>query len=230
MKENEAYLEILKTLKEHYDKDALFYVPIHSIDKALGIKGERLRTLVENLEMNRFIYKQEGAPIAPDTYLLKIRHKGIDALKAGEVNITRECKLHGPEKMKILEILMDEGFYVPEKTITDSLNISHEKAKIIADELEYCGLAKRVEAMYPNFTLAITDAGIEYLKGNKGASSRHPKFEIYKHGKEYRFRLIAPNGVEIAKSQAYDSKANCIKGLESVKRNAGSADTVDLTE
>lgn len=57
------------------------------------------------------------------------------------------------------------------------------------------------------------------------------KFEIYQDKKgEYRFRLKAGNGEIIATGEGYKQKAGCIKGIESVKQNAPSADIVDLTE
>ena len=37
---------------------------------------------------------------------------------------------------------------------------------------------------------------------------------------KYRFNLVATNGQTIATSEAYESKASALKGIESVKRNA----------
>lgn len=47
------------------------------------------------------------------------------------------------------------------------------------------------------------------------------KFEIYtdKAG-EYRFRLKASNGQTILASEGYKTKASCLNGVESVKKNA----------
>lgn len=52
----------------------------------------------------------------------------------------------------------------------------------------------------------------------------NPKFEIYadKAG-EFRFRLTARNGEVIASSEGYKSKASCLKGVESVRKNAPDA-------
>ncbi|MBP1822990.1 DUF1508 domain-containing protein [Mycobacterium sp. OAE908] len=57
------------------------------------------------------------------------------------------------------------------------------------------------------------------------------KFELFndKAGK-YRFRLKAANGEVIAVGEAYESKASAKNGVESVKKNAASAEVVDLTE
>ena len=57
------------------------------------------------------------------------------------------------------------------------------------------------------------------------------KFEITKDKKgEFRFSLKATNGQVIAVSEGYTTKDGCINGIESVKKNAASADTVDLSE
>ena len=54
------------------------------------------------------------------------------------------------------------------------------------------------------------------------------KFEVYqdKSGK-FRFRLKAGNGEIIAASEAYESKAGCLKGIDSVKKNAPKAKVVE---
>ena len=59
------------------------------------------------------------------------------------------------------------------------------------------------------------------------AVEKHPKFEIYtdKAG-EFRFRLKATNGQVIATGEGYKTHANCIKGVESVKKNAVDAEIV----
>jgi hypothetical protein len=50
------------------------------------------------------------------------------------------------------------------------------------------------------------------------------KFEVYtdRAGK-HRFRLKASNGQVVATGEAYESKANAIKGCESVQRAADGA-------
>lgn len=46
-------------------------------------------------------------------------------------------------------------------------------------------------------------------------------FEIYQDKKEeFRFRLKAKNGQNILASEGYVSKQACLKGVESVKKNA----------
>lgn len=48
------------------------------------------------------------------------------------------------------------------------------------------------------------------------------KFEVYQSGKknEFRFRLKADNGQTILSSEGYTSKAACLNGIDSVKKNA----------
>ena len=60
------------------------------------------------------------------------------------------------------------------------------------------------------------------------AVEKHPKFEIYadKAG-EFRFRLKATNGQVIAVSEGYKTLANCLNGVESVKKNAVDAPIVE---
>jgi uncharacterized protein len=59
-----------------------------------------------------------------------------------------------------------------------------------------------------------------------GEEEKNPKFELYKdHAGEFRFRLNAVNGKTIFASEGYSAKESCIKGIESVKKNAPEAAT-----
>ena len=60
------------------------------------------------------------------------------------------------------------------------------------------------------------------------ATAKHPKFEVYadKAG-EFRFRLKARNGEIVATSEGYKTKASCLNGVESVKKNAPEAPVVN---
>jgi len=55
----------------------------------------------------------------------------------------------------------------------------------------------------------------------------NPKFEVYtdKAG-EFRFRLKAKNGEIIATGEGYKAKASCLKGIESIRKNAPDAEVV----
>ena len=56
------------------------------------------------------------------------------------------------------------------------------------------------------------------------------KFVVFTDkAKKTRFRLLATNGEIIATGEAYESKASCLKGIESIKKNAPVADIVDET-
>ena len=55
----------------------------------------------------------------------------------------------------------------------------------------------------------------------------NPKFEVYKDkAGEFRFRLKARNGEIIAVGEGYKSKAGCLNGIDSIKRNAPDAEVV----
>lgn len=56
------------------------------------------------------------------------------------------------------------------------------------------------------------------------------KFELYKDAAgKFRFRLKASNGQIIATGEAYESRVSAMKGIESVRKNAGDAALDDLT-
>ena len=58
-----------------------------------------------------------------------------------------------------------------------------------------------------------------------------PVFEWYcDKSAKFRFRLKAANGEIIAASEAYSSKEACVKGIESVKKNAPIAKIVEAKE
>ncbi|MBQ1271318.1 MAG: YegP family protein [Clostridia bacterium] len=71
-------------------------------------------------------------------------------------------------------------------------------------------------------------AAIENQTVEGYAVERHPKFEVYadKSG-EFRFRLKATNGQIIATSEGYTTLANCLNGVESVKKNSVDAEVVE---
>jgi uncharacterized protein YegP (UPF0339 family) len=56
-------------------------------------------------------------------------------------------------------------------------------------------------------------------------------FEVYQDAaKKFRFRLKAANGEIIATGESYNSKASCMEGIESIKKNASTAAVKDLTK
>lgn len=59
------------------------------------------------------------------------------------------------------------------------------------------------------------------------ATQKNPKFEVYTDKKgEFRFRLKSGNGQIIATGEGYTTKASCMNGIESIKKNAPDAETV----
>ncbi|MDR2733824.1 MAG: YegP family protein [Spirochaetota bacterium] len=56
------------------------------------------------------------------------------------------------------------------------------------------------------------------------------KFTIFKDkASKFRFRLIATNGEIIAVGEAYNTKAACMNGIKSIRKNAPTAALIDET-
>lgn len=71
-------------------------------------------------------------------------------------------------------------------------------------------------------------AAVEDQTAEEGERKKNPKFEVYRdRAGEFRFRLKAPNGQQIAASEGYTTKAACLNGIESVRRNAAGAPVLD---
>ena len=72
------------------------------------------------------------------------------------------------------------------------------------------------------------NAAIEDIT-TKGMVIPNPKFQVFsdKAG-DYRFRLIAANGEEVAASEGYQAKEGCLSGIAAVKTNCN-AEIEDLT-
>ena len=55
-------------------------------------------------------------------------------------------------------------------------------------------------------------------------AQKHPKFEVYQdNAGEFRFRLKAKNGQNIAASEGYTALKSCLNGIESVRKNVVAA-------
>ena len=79
---------------------------------------------------------------------------------------------------------------------------------------------KGIESVRKNAPIAnLEDQTVEGF-----AAELNPKFEVYtdKAG-GFRFRLKARNGQIIAASEGYESKAACLNGVDSVRKNAPDA-------
>ncbi|HOJ28908.1 MAG TPA: YegP family protein [Spirochaetota bacterium] len=45
---------------------------------------------------------------------------------------------------------------------------------------------------------------------------------------EYRFRLKAANGETIGQGEGYSKRSGCMRGIESIKKNAANAKVVEI--
>ena len=70
-------------------------------------------------------------------------------------------------------------------------------------------------------------AHLEDQTAKEPVPAKNPKFELYlDKGGKYRFHLKASNGEIIAVSAAYKEKGSCLKGIDSVRRNAPEAEVM----
>lgn len=68
--------------------------------------------------------------------------------------------------------------------------------------------------------------GIESVKKN---SQKEASFEVYEDKKGgFRFRLKASNGEIIGQGESYNARSGCMKGIESIKKNAVDSKIVEL--
>ena len=77
----------------------------------------------------------------------------------------------------------------------------------------------------------ITNAPKAKIEDQTASDSRltNPKFELYQDkAGAFRFRLRSRNGVIIAVSEGYNSKSNCLHGIESVKNNVIFAEITEI--
>jgi len=95
----------------------------------------------------------------------------------------------------------------------------------------------------PYVTLASCKKGIESIRTNAHdapvedqtvegfATEKNPKFEVYEYRNgDFRFRLKAKNGELIGTGDRYKSKAGCLHGIESIKKNSVEAAVVEEFE
>ena len=120
------------------------------------------------------------------------------------------------------------GKFVVKETKTGvKFDLKAGNGEVIATSEVYSSKAaclKGVESVKKNAAVAaVEDQTVEGF-----ATEKNPKFEVYtdKAG-EFRFRLKATNGQIIATGEGYKSKAGCMNGIESIKKNAPEADVVE---
>lgn len=119
------------------------------------------------------------------------------------------------------------GKFIVKKTATGSkFDLLATNGQVIATSEVYANEAsclKGVESVKKNAPIAnLEDQTVEPVE-----KAVNPKFEVYtdKAG-ESRFRLKAKNGEVIATSEGYKTKASCLNGVESVRKNAPEAEIV----
>lgn len=106
-------------------------------------------------------------------------------------------------------------------------NLKAGNGQVIATSEIYdseSGCKKGVDSVKKNAPIApVEDQTVDGF-----AAEKCPKFEVYKDkAGEFRFRLKAGNGQIIATGEGYTTRANCINGIESVKKNAPDAEVVE---
>lgn len=104
-------------------------------------------------------------------------------------------------------------------------NLKAGNGEIIATSEVYSSEASclnGIESVRKNSASAVEDQTVENF-----ATIKNPKYEVYtdKSG-EFRFRLKARNGEIIATGEGYKTKTSCLKGIESIKKNAPEAEIV----
>ncbi|MBQ7172117.1 MAG: YegP family protein [Clostridia bacterium] len=120
---------------------------------------------------------------------------------------------------------MGKFVYKQTKSGKFNFNLKAGNGEIIATSELYNAEASclnGIESVKKNCVGEIEDQTVENY-----AAVKNPKFEVYadKAG-EFRFRLKARNGEVIATSEGYKTKASCLNGIASVKKNAPDAATV----
>ncbi len=120
------------------------------------------------------------------------------------------------------------GKFVIRKTATGvKFDLKAGNGEVIATSEVYSSedaCRKGIASVQKNAPIAaVEDQTVEGFSKEK-----HPKFEVYadKAG-EIRFRLKAVNGEIIAVGEGYKAKSSCLSGIESVKKNAPEAETVE---
>lgn len=73
------------------------------------------------------------------------------------------------------------------------------------------------------------DACIDGIESVKKNSQKDSAFEMYEDKKGgFRFRLKAANGEIIGQGESYTAKAGCMKGIDSIKKNATESKIIEV--
>ena len=111
-------------------------------------------------------------------------------------------------------------FVIREKNDKFSFRLKAGNGEVIATSQMY----KSLNTCKAGIASVMANAPIANLENQTEegyAVQKHPKFEVYKdNAGEFRFRLKAKNGQNIAASEGYASEKSCLNGIESVRKNA----------
>lgn len=118
-------------------------------------------------------------------------------------------------------------FVIKETKSGVKFDLKSTNGQIVASSEVYTTAAackKGIESVRKN----AVDANLEDQTVEGFATEKNPKFEVYTDKKgEFRFRLKATNGQIIATGEGYTTKPNCLKGIESIRKNAPDAEIVE---
>lgn len=110
-------------------------------------------------------------------------------------------------------------FVIREKNDKFSFRLKAGNGEVIATSQVY----KSLNTCKAGIASVMANAPIANLENQTEegfAAQKHPKFEVYKdNAGEFRFRLKAKNGQNIAASEGYASEKSCLNGIESVRKN-----------
>ncbi len=114
-------------------------------------------------------------------------------------------------------------FLIREKNGKFSFRLKAGNGEVIATSQMYKSL-QTCKAGIASVQNNVPAANLEDQTQEGFAAQKHPKFEVYMDNTgEYRFRLKAKNGQNIAASEGYKALKSCLNGVESVRKNAADA-------
>jgi uncharacterized protein YegP (UPF0339 family) len=98
-------------------------------------------------------------------------------------------------------------------------NLVARNGQVIATSQTYKSLAS-CKGGIASVQACAPDASVEDQTQEDWVATKCPKFQVYmdKAG-EFRFRLLAKNGQNIAASEGYTQLSSCLNGIESVRKN-----------
>ena len=114
-------------------------------------------------------------------------------------------------------------FMIREKNEKYSFRLKAGNGEVVATSQMYKSL-QTCKAGIASVRANAVAANVEDQTQEGFTVQKHPKFEVYQDNSgEYRFRLKAKNGQNIAASEGYKALKSCLNGIESVRKNAPDA-------